>query len=118
MTHSKTVFIAHPVSGNEQENLRKVLEICKELYSQRIIPIFPSHSWRQYLKPESNPKYWSGLVNEEYFRRGMIDEVWLYGEIISDGMKKVINLAISYGIPVIPKTEATKKAFEQMFSQV
>lgn len=116
MTHSKTVFIAHPISGNEEENLRKVIEICKELNSKGIIPIFPSHSWRQYLEPGTDPKYWSGLVNDEYFRRGMVDEVWLYGETISPGMEKEIKLAISYGIPVVPKSVGTREAFEKMFT--
>ncbi len=114
MTHPKTVFIAHPISGNEEENLRKVLEICKELNSQGIIPIFPPHSWRQYMEPGTDSKYWSGLVNEEYFRRGMVDEVWLYGETISDGMKKEIRLAVSYGIPIIPKNPRIEEIFNNM----
>jgi hypothetical protein len=45
--------------------------------------------------------------------RGYADEVWLFGDRISSGMKQEIGLALSLGIPVIPKTEETAKDFQE-----
>ena len=47
----------------------------------------------------------------EMFHRGFIDEVWLYGDKISIGMKEEILLAKSLGIPVIPQSEGIKRDF-------
>lgn len=113
----KTVFIAHPISGDVESNIKKVLAICKELHeSNEVLPIFPSLIWRQYLPDNEATKHRAGLVNNEYFRRGMVDEVWLYGDVLSDGMKKEILLAQSYNIPVIPKTEAMIQALKEFLT--
>ncbi len=111
---AKTVFIAHAISGDVESNIKKVIQICKAIHSEEIIPVFPSFTWRQYLPENDSTKYRAGLVNHEYFRRGMIDEVWLYGPKITEGMLKEINLAISYEIPVIPKNKVLK---EQLFKR-
>jgi hypothetical protein len=99
----KTIFIAHPISGDVENNLKKVMDICKEIHTVDTIPIFPSSLWRNYLPVGDVTKHWAGLVNDEYFKRGMVDEVWVYGEIITEGMKKEIDLAYAYEIPVIFK---------------
>ena len=49
MAKQKIVFIAHPISGNVDKNIKKVLSICKKNHSINIIPVFPSFIWRQYL---------------------------------------------------------------------
>lgn len=108
----KTVFIAHQISGDVEANIKKVVAICKAIHTTHALPVFPSFTWRQYLPENKQTKYWAGLVNDEYFKRGMVDEVWLYGPKISDGMIKEIHLAISYGIPVIAKDARLKHALE------
>lgn len=111
----KTVFIAHQISGDVDTNIKKVLAVCKKLHeSGKIIPIFPSLIWRQYLPENENTKYLAGLVNDEYFRRGMVDEVWLYGSKLSEGMIKEIKLAISFGIPVVPKNKFMKEELKRL----
>ncbi len=108
----KTVFIAHQISGDVEANIKEVIEICKSIHTDRVLPIFPSFTWRQYLSEEVRAKHLADLVNEEYFKRGMVDEVWLYGPKISAGMIKEIDLAISYNIPVIAKDTRLKHALE------
>ncbi len=111
---TKTVFIAHQISGDVEANIRKVIALCKFIHSPSILPIFPSFTWRQYLPANETTKYWAGLVNDEYFKRGMVDEIWLYGKKLSAGMIKVIDLAISYGIRVVPKNVFMKKALAEL----
>jgi hypothetical protein len=111
---TKTVFIAHQISGDVEGNIKKVIAICKVLHLRNILPVFPSFTWRQYLPDNAQTKYYAGLVNDEYFRRRMIDEVWLYGNKLSEGMLKEINLAISYGIPVVPKNKFMKEELKRL----
>ncbi len=116
MSKVKTVFIAHAISGDVAGNLEKVAKICKAIHSTTILPVFPSFTWRQYLgQDDAKTIYLAGLVNEEYFRRFMIDELWLYGSTLSSGMQKEIKLAISYDIPVIAKTKAMKTLLQRFF---
>jgi hypothetical protein len=49
----------------------------------------------------------------ECFYRGYVDELWLFGDYISEGMNQEINLAKKMNIPVIPKTKAIKKLIEE-----
>ncbi len=110
----KTVFVAHPISGDVEGNLKKVAEICRAIYEEGHIPIFPSHTARQYLDDSPELKELCGKANEEYFRRGMIDEIRFYGEQMSEGMRREALLAHQYGTLLIGKSEATKAALDQM----
>ena len=110
---AKTIFIAHPISGDVEENIKKVLSICRVIHSQRIIPIFPSLVWRQYLPQNEETKKLAAQVNEEYFKRGMVDEVWFYGTMLSDGMRCEALLALNYNIPIKAMSKQMKKALSR-----
>ena len=43
------------------------------------------------------------------FQRGFVDELWLYGDKISEGMKREIAIAQELKIPVVAKSEGTEK---------
>ena len=105
---SKTVFIAHPIAGDVKGNMKKVLEICQIVHAKEIIPVAPYLVALQYLDDEVVEDRALGTeANLECFHRRYIDELWLYGDRISSGMKEEILLAFKYGIPVIAKTEGT-----------
>ncbi len=107
----KMVFIAHPISGDVENNIKKVLDICEDVHSETIIPVFPSLLWRNYLGHKPEHEKLIQKVNEELFRRHGVDEVWYYGDgTISSGMKNEIKLAVKWRIPNIGKTP--KMAFE------
>ena len=107
---NKTVFIAHPIAGDIEGNMKKVLAICKQIHTQEIIPVAPYLVSLQYLNDEVVEDRQLGVeANLECFRRGYIDELWLFGDHISTGMKEEILLAKQLHVPVIPKTEDTKR---------
>jgi len=112
MTQKKIVYIAHPINGNSRGNILKVLAICQHVHRGNILPLAPYLTPLSYLddaKPKDRAK---GLAyNSEFFKRRLIDELWLYGDTISEGMIGEIKLAKKYQIPVIPKTRQTKKIF-------
>jgi len=105
----KTVFVAHPIAGDIEGNMKKVLAICEQIHSKEIIPIAPYLVSLQYLNDEVVEDRQLGIdANHECFRRGYVDELWLFGDRISEGMKGEILLAREMNIPVVPKTEGTK----------
>ena len=111
----KTVFVAHPISGDIKENMKRVLKICAQIHSPHVIPVAPYLAALQYLNDEVVEDRRLGIdANHECFRRKYVDELWLYGDRISTGMRGEIELAIQHGIPVIPKTEETKHDLEKI----
>ena len=105
----KTVFVAHPIAGDIEENMKKVLAICEQIHTKEIIPVAPYLVSLQYLNDEVVEDRQLGIdANHECFRRRYVDELWLFGDRISEGMKGEILLAREMNIPVVPKTEGTK----------
>lgn len=98
----KIVYIAHQIGGAVQDNVRAVLRICRELHSPEIIPFAPYIAALQYLNDDVPEDRLLGVTaNREYFRRRVMDEVWLAGPRISPGMRDEVLLSIKYGIPVV-----------------
>ncbi|KKP98961.1 MAG: hypothetical protein US71_C0001G0128 [Parcubacteria group bacterium GW2011_GWD2_38_12] len=109
----KTVFIAHPISGDIKGNVVKVLAICEKIHSKEIIPVAPYLVSLQYLDDEIIEDRKLGIAaNLECFRRKYIDELWLYGDRISKGMEQEIKLALKLRIPIKSKTAITKIALK------
>ncbi len=112
---AKTVFIGHPIGGDIRSNVEKVLRICGEVHTKDIIPVAPYLISLQYLNDEVVEDRELGMeANHECFRRGYIDELWLFGDCISPGMRKEILLAKEKNVPVIAKTEGTCKDLHQL----
>jgi len=108
----KTVFISHLVGGDVHGNAKKILDICKKIHDKNIIPVVPYLVTIRYLNDEIAEDRKLGMeANFEAFRRGYIDEVWLFGDRISPGMEQEIRLALELSIPIFPKTDGTKKDF-------
>ena len=106
----KTVFIGHPISGDIQGNIKRVLDICEEIHSDEIIPVAPYLTSLQYLDDSVLEDREMGIeANLECFHRRYIDELWLFGDKISSGVKQEIELARELGIPVIAKTPGAKR---------
>ncbi len=114
----KTVYIAHPVGGDVKGNARKILEICSCVHTQKIIPVVPYLVAIQYLNDDVLEERRLGIeANVECFHRGMVDEVWLYGERISPGMREEVLLAFKLNIPVLPMTPETRKELDEIISE-
>src|SRR3989344_5969551 len=111
----KTVFIGHPIGGDIRGNAEKVLKICAEVHTQDIIPVAPYLISLQYLNDEVLEDRQLGMgANHECFRRKYVDELWLFGDRISSGMKQEVLLAKEMTIPIIPKTDGTRSDLEQL----
>ncbi len=115
---AKTVFIAHPIAGDVERNMKKVLEICEAVHTKDIIPVAPYLVSLQYLDDKLvEERELGAAANMECLHKRYVDEVWLFGDRISNGMSKEISLAMELGIPVIPKTTETKGALEKLMGK-
>ena len=111
----RTIYICHPVGGDVKNNLIKVTEICSNLHNKHIIPVAPYLVSLQYLNDEVMEDRDLGIdANLECFKRKYVDEVWLYGDHISPGMKQEILIVKEYGIPIVAQTPGTKKELKEL----
>jgi len=111
----KTVFIGHPIGGDIEGNVKRVLKICADIHTKNIIPVVPYLASLQYLNDDVLTDRELGMeANHECFRRHFVDELWLFGDHISPGMKREVELARKMNIPVIPKTKGTKNDLKSL----
>jgi hypothetical protein len=107
----KTVYIAHPIGGDVENNIKKVIAICREvnLKEPDIIPFVPYLSDLYALNDEIPEERERGLKNGlSLLKKDFIDEIWLYGDRISNGMRAEIKVCLEVGIKVVAKTNETK----------
>jgi hypothetical protein len=113
-----TVYPAHPIGGDVEKNLKKVRAIVRQLHlTPGIQPVAPYLAdCSEGVLDDSVPKERAiGIASaREYFARGMIDEVWLYGPCISEGMRGEIELAWKFHIPVCAMTPGTVKELREL----
>lgn len=101
----KIVYIAHPIGGNVEENLSDLRRIVRliNLRSPDVVPFVPYYSDVVSLNDNIPEERGRGIKNDrEILKRGrnFIDELWLTGERISDGMKAEATLAGILGITI------------------
>lgn len=117
----KIVYIAHPISGDIEGNLKKILTIVREINitESDVLPF--AHYWVDCHAlddtiPEERER---GIKNDiTLLKAGFINELWLYGDRISNGMKHEIDLARLLSIPIFPKTEETKLELHEYLPKV
>lgn len=98
----KIVYIAHPMSGDIPGNVRKVIDILAKETSDVCYPIAPYLATFAYLDDSKAIQRGLGMdMNEPYFSRKFVDELWVYGW--SNGTLVEMMWALHHGIPIIDK---------------
>jgi hypothetical protein len=106
----KICYIAHPIGGDVKNNIKKVLEICRHinLNTSNVVPFVPYLSDLYCLDDNSPAERERCLKNGLFMlKKGFIDEIWLYGDRISNGMRSEIEICRQVGIKIVPKTSET-----------
>lgn len=102
----KIVYIAHPISGDVENNLKDIVRIVRKInldYSN-ITPLVPYYVDCLALDDSIESERNRGIMNDiRILQKKLIDEVWLTGDRISSGMQQEKLLAEALGIPVINK---------------
>jgi len=119
MKQSKIVYIAHPVGGNVKENLQKVAKITRKILIDKhpdlnIIPVAPYFLYCHSLDDDIMDERLIGMQSSfDFLSNAKVDELWLYGEKISNGMISEIELADKSNIIVVAKTIGTHNALKE-----
>ncbi len=107
----KVVYISHPIKGDERENLKKIREIGRQMNMEEpnTVPFAPYYFDLHVLNDNVDEEREKGLNNNLHLiSKGFIDEMRLYGDCISEGMRLEIKAAVSAGIPILSKSEGTR----------
>ena len=99
----KIVYISHPISGDIEGNLAKIRGIIQHinLTMPDVVPFVPYYADIVSLDDSDVNQRNRGINNHvELFFRKIMDEIWLYGDNISEGMQNEIDLALMLDIPV------------------
>jgi hypothetical protein len=114
----KIVFIGHPIGGDVKGNVERVLAICEKVHREGIIPAAPYLVSLHYLNDEVIEDRALGIeANYVCFERGLVDELWLFGDRISSGMEGEILLAVELGVPVVAKTKGTERDLQHLLAE-
>ena len=99
----KVVYIAHPISGHVENNLKEIKRIAREisLMEVDVIPFAPYYLTCVSLDDSNVKERELGMKYNKFFlEEGIVDELRLYGDRISDGMWKEIEIANEFSIDI------------------
>lgn len=99
----KIVYIAHPISGDIEGNLADLRRIVRKINLEfpDVVPFVPYYADIVSLDDNVPWERERGINNDiAILKSGVVDEVWLTGERISNGMAAEKELAAKLGIPV------------------
>lgn len=117
MKHKMTVaYIAHPIGGDVDRNLKKIVSICRviNLQEPEVVPFAPYFLDCHALDDKVALERQRGIRNDiELMTRGFIDEVRLYGDKISSGMASEIELASRLHIKIKPMSDKLSAEFRK-----
>ena len=93
------VYIAFPFAGDAECNTRKAQDYCRFAVSKNYVPLAPHLMYPQFLDDNDKSERELGLFFALVLL-GKCDELWIFGERISNGMAREIAKAEKRGIPI------------------
>lgn len=99
MFKQKLIYVCSPVKGDVEANIAKAKEHCKTILIMGHIPLAPHVAFSGILNDDVPQERETALsIGLELVKR--CDEVWVFVERISEGMRGEIELAKEIGVPV------------------
>lgn len=108
----RIAYIAHPVGGDVENNIQRIIKICREinLAEPDVVPFAPYLSDLMALDDSIPAHRERGIKNGIHLlKSGFINELRLYGNTISNGMMFEIEIADRFNVPVVAMTPETDK---------
>ena len=90
------IFVCSPYRGNEKKNIEFAKQCCKKVCELNQIPFAPHLYFTQFLDDSIGLERKQGMKYGLEFMK-ICDEVWVFGNTISSGMKEEIEYANSIG---------------------
>lgn len=96
----KRVYICSPLRGDVEGNCKKAEQYCRwAAGSQGVVPYAPHVYFTRFLDDENAEERDLG-IREGMFWLSLCSELWVFGDVISSGMKAEIEYANEHAIPV------------------
>lgn len=102
--NKKVAFISHPIGGDPEGNIDLIIEIIRDINLTRkdVIPFAPYIPDVMALDDDNEHERARGISNAlNILSSGIVDELWLCGNTISQGMQNEIELSIKLGIKIV-----------------
>ena len=96
---AKIIFVSSPYSGDVENNVEKARKYCRYVVDQNHIPLAPHLLFTQFMD-DANIEERSKAIGFGLALLRLCDEVWIFGDTISNGMEKEIEFAKRIGKPV------------------
>lgn len=98
-SYKPLVYIASPFAGDTEINTRRAQGYCRFAVSKNCIPIAPHLHYPQFMDDGDKEQRELGLFFALVLL-GKCDELWIFGEKVSNGMAREISKAEKRGIPI------------------
>jgi len=100
----KTIYIAHPISGDIPGNLKKIIAIIRSinLTMPDVVPLAPYYTDILALDDTVPAERKHGIANDMHVIRTCIDELWVYGDYENSiGCMAEMALCQELNIPIV-----------------
>lgn len=91
--------MSSPLRGDIEGNIKKAEEFCRFVVDQGHLPYAPHVFFTRFLDDTVEKERKAGIAGGIEFLK-VCDEMWVFGEVVSEGMKKEIEVASEMGIPI------------------
>jgi len=96
---TKNVYICSPLRGDVDKNTKKARDYCRVAIEFGFIPIAP-HVLYQGIFNDEIPHERETALQVGLQILVLCDEIWVFGDFVSEGMRGEIEKARELGIPV------------------
>lgn len=87
------VYVCSPYRGNIEENISNARKYSRFAFDKKNIPITPHLLYPQFLNDNDLFERNIAIHKINYVLLGLCQEVWVFGDAITDGMKREILIA-------------------------
>ena len=87
------VYVCSPYRGNIEENIRNARAYSRFTFEKKNIPITPHLLYPQFINDDDLFERNIAIHKINYVLIGLCKEVWVFGDEISEGMKREISVA-------------------------
>lgn len=106
----KFVYVCSPLRGDLERNIRKANGYCRFAVKQGVLPLAPHAIFTGFLDDTIPEERQAGIdLGLELLKRS--DEIWVFGERISEGMLAEIEAAKEMRIPIHFYSEKCEEVF-------
>ena len=104
------VYVASPFAGDEERNTQNAIRYCRFAVDSGAIPWAP-HLFLPWFMSEADERDAAMFMNMVYL--GRCEQLWVFGDRITDGMAAEISKAKKRGIPIRYFTDECKETTEE-----